>query len=119
VLAVVRPTWREGTFLASLLSWSQKERQRKFALLPIDSVEADRIAAYAHERWDDLNAHLHELARMATGNVSIIVLNEVTNEVIREEIIDVGCVRKYLIGDIERALHADRGDRNPDTEDLE
>ncbi len=110
VLALVQPSWRNGTFLASLLSWSQSTRKRVLALLPVDATEAARIAScQAEGGWAELIEQLHGVAHHTNGPISVVVVDELIDEVCREETVDVESVRGRLIVDIEQAMQVDIG----------
>lgn len=104
VLAVVRPSWRDGSFLASLLGWLQSDRRRVYALVPLGAEDVADIARLGKSNWDDLVSGIRKYLDGAAGDIPVVTVDEVTGEVVREDVFDVKRIRGHLVGDIEAAL---------------
>lgn len=105
VIGLIRATWKEGVYLASLLAWSQAQRQRVYALLPIEAGQVETIMANKKLEWDALRTRLREVCNSARGgNVTVVCCDEERDEAVAE--ISIGCaeVDRELLSDVEQAL---------------
>jgi hypothetical protein len=107
VVAIVRPSWRSGIYLASLLRWSQEKRHRVYALLPLLPEQVASVTAWPEGEWEPLLAFLRELAGAVTGSVGVVVVEEARDVVVHETAVSVESIREHLIGDIDLAMTAE------------
>lgn len=108
VTGVVRLSWTDGVFLASLLAWSQRRRRRALALLRLDAPEADAIQRLSTGDWSKLVDHLRDLCERATGEVIVAEIDESTDTVLTAATVPLTEAREHLIADVERTLEPDR-----------
>ena len=108
VVALVVPTWSDETFLASLLSWSQKRHQRTYALLPLSSEQLRDVEASVTEGWGSLRDQLAMLRHAVNGAISLVVVDDATNQVVSISEAPAEHFRHEFFKDVEQALEAGR-----------
>lgn len=109
VLGVVRLSWKEGIFVASLLSWSQSKRRRAIGLVPVTQEQLEEVRALAAADWEGLLAHLRDYVGRLDGELVVVHVDETSDEVVAERSFPGVQVRDDLIGDVESALDSTRG----------
>lgn len=67
VLAIVRLSWREGLFLASLVAWLPEEKRRALGLVPVTMEQAEEFQALASQDWDQLTSRLQQSVEMSSS----------------------------------------------------
>jgi hypothetical protein len=108
VVALVVPSWREETFLATLLSWSQKDRQRRFALIPLSLEELLDIEASVEQGWGQMRAHLTKLRQAVEGTISVVMVDDATNQVVSVSEASAEELREGFFKDVEEAINSGR-----------
>jgi hypothetical protein len=105
VIALIRATWKEGIYLASLLAWSQAQRQRVYALVPIEARQVETIIANKNLEWNALRSRLREVCDSAKdSNVAVVCCDEERDEAVAEISIGYAEVDRELLSDIDEAL---------------
>ncbi len=109
VLAIVRASWREGFFLASILSWSQESRQRAFALLSVTQQQADEISRVAGgEEWESFLAYVKGLYGVPAADILAVCLDETRDEIVYERKVELADVKDDVAIDIQEAMDPKR-----------
>lgn len=108
VVGLVRLSWTEGLFLASLLCWSQQKRRRVLGLLRVDDAEAGKIKHAAAGEWLELVAYLRDLAGRATGDAMVLSTDEESGVITTVTTVPVEEVREHMLSDVERSLEPER-----------
>lgn len=109
VIALVRSTWKEGIYLASLLAWSQAQRKRVYALIPVNAQKAEAVMGGKQMDWDALLGQLREMFELASGgSVTVVCCDEELGEVVSEISINYAEVDRELLLGIEEALEPQR-----------
>lgn len=109
VTGVVRLSWEDGWFLASLLSWSQESRRRAFGLIRVQEVDVERIKHIAGGgQWPDVMAHLQALCCRATGEALVVSVDERSDVVLAAKRLSIDDLRDDMLSQVERALAPER-----------
>lgn len=108
VVALVRPTWKEGICLASLVAWSQELRRRVYALIPVDVRAVESILSDRKMDWEVGKVRMREICDEVGGKVALVCCDENRDEVIAEIPINYIEVRRELLSSIEEALDPSR-----------
>lgn len=87
VLALVRLSGHEGAFLASLVAWSQPQKQRVFVLLPQNEAEVAEARRLVKADWHDFMSYAVRAGQGAKGDALFVRANEGTNEVVAEAVV--------------------------------
>jgi hypothetical protein len=104
LVGLVSLTWKEGTFLASALAWSQEDRMRVFALIGIGPSDSDQLYAIFQGEWTMAVAQLKEFCLRVTDDVIIVCYDERKDEIISETTLPIKDVRNQLVSSIDEVL---------------
>jgi hypothetical protein len=110
VLALVRLSGHEGTFLASLVAWSQALRHRVFVLIPRSETEVEEARRLVTADWNGFMSHVVRAGQRMEGDALFVRADELTNEVFAEAKIHVSedDARELVVSDAGEALDPSR-----------
>lgn len=110
VLALVKLSWREGTFLASLVAWSQPQKQRVFVLIPRTEAEAEEARRQVKGDWNEFMTYVRRASQGVVGDALFVRADELTNEVFAEAVLSVSLddVAELVVPDAGEALDPGR-----------
>lgn len=105
VMALVRPSWTSGTFLASLLTWSQATKQRVFGLVRIQDDQVAEVQKQGKADWENLLGTLREISRRSLDDALLVRVDESTGVVTGVAPVHRIDIEDEMIAGVERALH--------------
>lgn len=104
VTALVRPSWRPSTFLASLLTWSQASKQRVYGLVQISDDQVAAVRRHGKDDWEGLLRTLRELSRTGEDGALLVRVDESTGMVSGVAEVQRAGIEADMITGVERAL---------------
>jgi hypothetical protein len=108
VTGIVRLSWSDGVFLASLVAWSQSARVRVYGLLPLSNATAARLRALMQGDWHSAVVGLRDYCEASSGQALVLRVDERAAHVVAEAIVAAKAVAPDMAQGADRALLPDR-----------
>jgi hypothetical protein len=108
VAGLVTVSWRSGTFLASAIAWSPESKIRALSLLPLSEAQIAEVHRLANAEWEAAVGQLRAHCQSSTGEALLLLVDERSNEIISETVVDAGLVANDMMGDVEAIVAPSR-----------
>jgi hypothetical protein len=108
VLGLARLAEAEAPSLASLLSWSQERRERAYAVVSLAPEQVVEVTLKAEGEWPAFVDFVRSLYAAAPTDVTVVVVDDDRNEVLKQSKVAVARVVNDVAADIEEALKPER-----------